>query len=83
MPTGLTLIRRDVGEGYMVFTRSDAEVFYYIWNADGSASVFHNDLVTPHGIDLGISVPDKFAHVEKLILAYPTGWPVNSSVTMH
>ena len=32
MTKGLTVIRRDIGEGHIVFTRSDGEVFHLMWH---------------------------------------------------
>ena len=75
MATGLTVTRRDVGEGHIIFARSDSEVFHLMWNENGQASLFHNDKVPPDGISLDVNIPDKSAQAEKLILAYPTGWP--------
>jgi hypothetical protein len=75
MTIGLTVIRRDIGEGHIIFTRNDGEIFHLMWNENGRASLFHNDNVPPDGISLDVNIPDKPAHAEKLILAYPTGWP--------
>jgi hypothetical protein len=36
---------------------------------------FHNDNVPPDGISLDVNIPNKSAHAENLILAYPTDWP--------
>jgi hypothetical protein len=75
MTTGLTVSRRDIGEGHIIFTRSDGEVFHLMWHENGQASLFHNDKVPPNGIDLHTNITDKMARAEELILAYPTGWP--------
>ena len=71
----LTVARRDTGPGHIEFTRSDGEVFQLVWNARGHASLNHNDRPPPDGIDLDVSIPDKPARAEELILAYPDGWP--------
>ncbi len=75
MTAGLTVTRRDVGEGRIVFTRSDGEVFQLVWHESRQASLFHNDKAPPDEISLDVSIPDKPARAQELILAYPTGWP--------
>jgi hypothetical protein len=77
MATEFTISRRDGGEGHTIFTRSDGEIFHLFEHGDGQASLCHNDK-TPKGINAGISIPNKFVWAEKLILDYPTGWPVYS-----
>ncbi len=75
MATGLTVTRRNIGEGHIIFTRSDGEIFHLMWHEDGQGSLFHNDKVPPDGISLATNIADKPARAEALILAYPTGWP--------
>lgn len=75
MTTGLTVKRQDVGPGHIVFTRSDGEVFELVWSESGQASLFHKDRPPPEAISLDVSIPDKPARAEALILAYPKGWP--------
>jgi hypothetical protein len=75
MTTGLTVTRRVVGEGHIIFARSDGEVFHLMLHEDGQASLFQNDKAPPDGISLDVNIPDKPAQAEKLILAYPNGWP--------
>ena len=38
MSTGLTVTRRDIGEGHVIFTRSDGEVFHLMWHEGGEAA---------------------------------------------
>jgi hypothetical protein len=75
MANELTVTRRDIGEGHIIFTRSDGEVFHLMWQETGQASLFHNDKVPSDGIGLDVSIPDKPARAKALILAYPAGWP--------
>jgi hypothetical protein len=75
MVAGLTVTRRDVGDGHIIFTRSDGEVFHLKWHESGQGSLLRNDDVLRDGISLDVNIPDKPAWAEKLILAYPTGWP--------
>jgi hypothetical protein len=73
--TELTVDRHDVGEGHIIFTHSDGEIFHLMWHESGHASVFHNDKVPPGGIGLDVNIPDKPARAKELILTYSTGWP--------
>lgn len=75
MTTGLTVTRRDVAPNHITFTRSDGEVFQLVWHESGQASIFHNDKPPPNGIALDVSIADKPARAQQLILDYPTGWP--------
>jgi hypothetical protein len=74
MTTGLTVWKHDIGEGHVVFTRSDGEVFHLMWHESGQASLFHNDTTPSNGIGLDLNVMDKFSRAEQLILAYPADW---------
>lgn len=75
MTVGVTVTRQDVGLRHIIFTRSDGEVFELVWSESGQASLFHQEKPPPEGISLDISIPDKPARAEALILAYPKGWP--------
>jgi hypothetical protein len=70
MSIGLTVTRQDLS----IFTRSDGEVFHLVYRKDGGASLFHVDRPPPDGTDLDVSIEDKPAWAEKLILAYQTNW---------
>ena len=76
---GLTVTRRDIGPGHIVFTRSNDEVFQLVWSERGHASLNHSDC--PDGIDLDVSISDKPARAEELIFAYPDYLPQRSSAS--
>ena len=71
MKAALTITRQVVGDGHVIFTRSDGEVFHLKWLESGHASLFHEDEPPPYGIGLDVGIADKPARAEKLILAYP------------
>jgi hypothetical protein len=71
MKAALTVSRQNVGADHIVFTRSDGAVFHLRWLENGYASLFHEDEPPPYGINLDVSIADKPARAEKLILAYP------------
>ena len=75
MATERTATRHDESGVHSIYTRSDGEVFHLWRHEDGHASLLHNNAPPPNGIDLGVSIGDKFAAAQKRVLEYPDGWP--------
>jgi hypothetical protein len=75
MAPGLSITHREITPGLIIFTRSDGEMFELKRNDSKYDSLSNKSRPLDHGIDLHINITDKVAHAEKLILAYPEGWP--------